>query len=69
MPVIIKNQLVIKGNTASDIVTPKEVQPSLEVIKEKAMTSQLKVKEPMTSKLIDYKKSSFISDMLQSDKD
>lgn len=73
MPIFIGGQHIIKsGKDEPDpIVTQRteETEPSLEVKREKVTVSPPKVSRTETKPLIDYKNSSFISDMLQSDKD
>lgn len=73
MPIFIGGQHINKpGKDEPDPVVVQrieELEPSLEVKREKVTTSPPKAKTTESAPLIDYKKSSFISDMLQSDKD
>ena len=66
--------IIIKGNhnTPGDNDTARvrePVQTSLEAVRHTAMNIPPKKVREASTTLIDYKQSSFISDMLQSDKD
>lgn len=73
MPIFIGGQHIIKsGKDEPDPIVAQrteETEPNLEVKREKVAVSLPKVSRTKSETLIDYKKSSFISDMLQSDKD
>lgn len=73
MPIFIGGQHINRpGKDEPDPIVvqrAEETEPTIEVKREKAVASPPKVRNTPTQSLIDYKQSSFISDMLQSDKD
>ena len=73
MPIFIGGQHIIaRGKDEPDPITiqrQEEVEPTIEAKREKVASQPPKPRTVEKSNLIDYKQSSFISDMLQSDKD
>lgn len=73
MPIFVGGQYIIKpGKDEPDpivIQRLEEVEPSLEVKREKVKVSPPKVNRTETKPLIDYKQSPFISDMLSDSKE